>query len=261
MMTNQNKIETVFEDFKTFFKDNNFPVFYAIENQKEDPTEHDNELMDIEAIKEFILLLKPKFIQITVDRVVIREGLNPDRLTLIEEKDRFRQLFSELEGFNNSIMFLTITLPIVEFSNLSFCFSSEKMEEISEYTVLCKEIIEYQADFDEENNEEDDEEEEDSSIIKIKTLSKEETDNYINSLINDNDFIATSLLAHRKDYMFELFENDLNPSNIAELIPKAERALEKYLKNKIKELKTLGKRKFEIMAELGISKHRIDKYF
>lgn len=248
-------IATVFEEFKYFFKDNNLPVYYVLERQ-DNNLDHDHSFMDIQDIKNFIMAVKPQFIQLQIDKFEIDNDLKAELLTTYEEKKRFKELSSELQSINNSFIALTVTLPLSLSSNPSFGFVCDRFNDISEYISLSNEIIQNEKDFGYEE-----EEEEDYDKIEIKNLSKDDTEGYINRLISEAEFISTSIEAHRRDYIFEFFENELNSSNIAELIPKAERALEKHLKNRIAELKKQGKRKFEIPAELGISKHRVDKYF
>lgn len=255
-----NSIEKVFEDFKFFFKDNNIPVYYA-SGEERNCLEHDHNYMDIGEIKKFIIAIKPNYIQLNLDKFEIDNELNPQLLKGFEESyvERFQELSSELKSINNSLMGLTITIPIP--SSPGFGFLCERFSEISEYLTICKDLRGMEEDPNYKEEEEEYEEEEENSKIKIKYLTKEETEVYINRLLNDKEFVSTSVPTYRRDYIFELFDNELNPTDIVKLISKTERALEKHLKNKIQELKKKGKRKFEITSELGISKHRVDKYF
>lgn len=265
-MVKINSIDKVFEDFKFFFKTNNVPVYHIMEKQGSN-ADHDHNFMDIEEIKSFIIAVKPKYVQLCVDKFEIDEELDSNLLTENEERQRFQELSSDLKAINNSFIDFTIMLPISTSQNPSFGFVCDRFDEISEYIYLGNKIIqngnETITNKNNVSNKEDNEEweETDNNKIEFKKLTKEETESYINRLLNEEEFVSTSLSAHRRDFIKEFFEKELNHLNIYHLIDKAERALEQSIKNKIQELKKQGKRKFEITGELGISKHRVDKYF
>lgn len=267
-MVKINSIDKVFEDFKIFFKSNSIPAYYIMEKE-ESNTDHDHDFMDMEEIRNFIIAVKPIYVQLCVDKFEINDTLDVNLLIDNLERQKFKELSVSLKVLNDSIIDFTITLPISTSQNPTFGFFCERFEEISEYIYLGNKIIQKSNEITTSesditlkiDSEEDENEGDDKNKIEFKKLTKEETEGYINRLLNEEEFISTSLPAHRKDFMREFFEKELNRSNIYILMDKAERALEQYLKNKIQVLKKQGKRKFEITGELGISKHRVDKYF
>jgi hypothetical protein len=258
-MVKIDSIDTAFKDFKNLFKNNGIPVYYVLEKQ-DDNLEHDHNFMDLETIKKFIVSIKPQYIQIYTDTFQIDEELDSNLLNDLEERERFQKLNLDLRSINNSLIDFTITLPISNTKNPSFGFLCERFDEISEYIYLGNKIIQKNNEAILSSNDMI-EVETDENQIEFKTLTKNEIENYVKRLLNEEEFISTSLPTHRKDFIYEFFEKELNRRNIYQILDKAERMLDQYLKMKIKELKKQGKRKFEITSELGISKHRVDKYY
>lgn len=251
-------INKLHSDFISFFNDNNIVCIHL--NSSEEKTIRgiscETEKTTQDSIKKIILDLKPKYIYLDtihfqpVDNLKISKHSEPDDL------ERFKELHNSLTEFTNSITEFTIYIPL-DNSTPKFTYYHPEIENFEEYETLEKAIEE----IDDENYEGSDEDDFNFETKKLKKLSKDEITSLIERLLKEDDYIKSYNTMLRRDFIYDFFEAELVDCDIDDLIAKSELALDKFLSNKIKEMRKSGKRKVDIISELGISKHRVDKYY
>jgi hypothetical protein len=97
--------------------------------------------------------------------------------------------------------------------------------------------------------------------IPYKKLDTSEMKSFVDELLEQDDFRVLAHAHQRRVFAGEYFGGKLNNANIAEIIEKAEPALEKYFIKRVRELKDEKKTRNEIAGILHISKDRVTKYY
>lgn len=245
----ENNLEEKHNDFIHFFRDNNI-VCILLSSTNEiifKTISCDTEKTSIENIKKIILDLKIKYVYIEIEYLELIDEPNITEFSDKEDVQRFKELQSLINLNPNSILEFNIYIQL-DGTILKLTYKHNDFNIFEEYKSLYDAIHEMDEDFIEDD-------------INLKKLSKEQITSLTERLLKEEDYIKAYNASLRRNFIYDFFEKELTDFDIDDLIYKAELALDKFLISKIKEMRKEGKRKVDVMSELGISKHRVDKYY